>query len=173
MNKEQVFLPSPVGLLKISARGNAVVSIEFSDTNEGEWSMETADTTNPVLKECVRQLEEYFHGTRKAFQLEIDMDGSSSSGESTASQELSTPFQREAWKQLLGIPYGTTIPYGEQARRLGNPNASRAVGNANRKNRIPIIIPCHRVIGKDGSLTGYAGGTWRKKWLLVHELKNR
>jgi methylated-DNA-[protein]-cysteine S-methyltransferase len=106
---------------------------------------------------CARQFDEYFAGTRKEFNLITDPKG--------------TPFQESVWKELLNIPYGFTISYLELSRRLNHEKAIRAVGSANGKNPINIIIPCHRVIGMDGSLTGYGGGLWRKKWLLEHEAK--
>jgi methylated-DNA-[protein]-cysteine S-methyltransferase len=102
-------------------------------------------------------LEEYFKGTRREFDLKLRIEG--------------TDFQRRVWDSLCGIPYGCTASYGEIAAIIGNPKASRAVGNANNRNRIPIIIPCHRVVGCNGKLTGYAGGLWRKEWLLSHEKK--
>lgn len=102
-----------------------------------------------------RQLDEYFEGRRTAFDVPLRLDG--------------TPFQVQVWSALLDIPYGETIGYGELARRVGRPTASRAVGAANGRNPISIIVPCHRVIGADGSLTGYGWGTDRKAWLLAHE----
>jgi AraC family transcriptional regulator of adaptative response/methylated-DNA-[protein]-cysteine methyltransferase len=105
------------------------------------------------------QIAEYFEGTRKNFGLPLVIPG--------------TPFQQSVWKVLQEIPYGTTRSYKQQALAIGNPNAIRAVAKANGYNRLCIIIPCHRVIGDDGHLTGYGGGIWRKKWLLDHEAKHR
>jgi methylated-DNA-[protein]-cysteine S-methyltransferase len=107
------------------------------------------------LGEAVRQLSEYFAGTRRTFHLPLRLQG--------------TEFQQRVWRELTEIPYGETWSYGQLARRIGNPNASRAVGLANGRNPISILVPCHRVIGADGSLTGYGGGLERKQWLLAHE----
>jgi methylated-DNA-[protein]-cysteine S-methyltransferase len=103
----------------------------------------------------VRQLEEYFAGSRREFDLTLHLEG--------------TPFQRRVWAALREIPYGATLSYGELARRIDKPKASRAVGLANGRNPISILVPCHRVIGTNGSLTGYGGGLDRKRWLLAHE----
>jgi methylated-DNA-[protein]-cysteine S-methyltransferase len=116
------------------------------------WS---CDAGAGALPRTARQLEEYFAGARRDFDLPMRFAG--------------TDFQRLVWKHLTDIRYGETLSYGELARRIGNPNASRAVGLANGRNPIPILVPCHRVIGADGSLTGYGGGLERKRWLLAHE----
>ena len=108
-----------------------------------------------MLRAATEQLGEYFAGTRKDFDLPLAPEG--------------TPFQQKSWEALRAIPYGETISYGEQARRLGSPSAVRAVGAANGRNPISIIVPCHRVIGSDGSLTGFAAGLDAKAWLLRHE----
>jgi len=110
------------------------------------------------LREVIRQLHAYFLGKLESFDVELAPEG--------------TPFQQRVWKELLKIPYGETISYGELSRRIGNPNASRAVGLANGSNPIGIVVPCHRVIGANGTLTGYGGGLPRKKWLLEHEAKH-
>ena len=107
------------------------------------------------LKLCFTQLDEYFRGKRKVFSIPFQLHG--------------TAFQKKVWHALLDIPYGLTKSYGDIAGKIGHKNAFRAVGNANNKNRIAIMIPCHRVIGMNGRLTGYAAGIWRKKWLLEHE----
>ena len=112
-----------------------------------------------VLAEAAAQLEAYFNGERTAFDLPLDLVG--------------TPFQLEAWRALAEVPFGTTVTYGEQARRLGRPNAFRAVGAANGANPVPIVLPCHRVVGSDGSLTGFGGGLATKRWLLDHEARDR
>lgn len=149
---------SPVGVLEISCTFQGIVSIDFTEEafqpEIGKASYKRIRTSE-CLVECTRQLEEYFKGTRRVFDLELKLEG--------------TDFQKKVWKALLDIPYGCTATYGEIAAGIGNPKASRAVGNANNKNRIPIIIPCHRVVGSNGKLTGYAGGLWRKEWLLSHE----
>jgi len=107
------------------------------------------------LKAGVKQIDEYFKGNRSKFLLNLDPAG--------------TKFQRSVWRQLEKIPFGEVVSYGQIAEAIGNPRACRAVGNANGKNPISIIIPCHRVIGSDGRLTGYGGGLWRKEWLIKHE----
>ena len=116
-------------------------------------------TASAVIPDClqaaVEQLQEYFAGTRTAFQLTLNPHG--------------TPFQRSVWKALGRIPYGKTVSYLELARQLGDVKAIRAVAAANGQNPFWIVVPCHRVVGSDGSLTGYAGGLWRKNWLLEHE----
>lgn len=115
------------------------------------------DEPATILRTAADQLGEYFAGARKAFDVPLDPRG--------------TAFQLAAWEVLRGIPFATTISYGEQARRLGDPRKARAVGAANARNPIPIIIPCHRVIGADGSLTGFAAGVDHKAWLLGHEAR--
>jgi methylated-DNA-[protein]-cysteine S-methyltransferase len=147
---------SPVGELRIVERGGAITAIEFSPfpptSGEGRPRGDR-DDGHPVLAEAVRQLAEYFAGERRDFDLPLAPAG--------------TDFQRRVWEQLRGIGWGDTATYGEVAQRLGMTGAaSRAVGLANGRNPIPVVIPCHRVIGADGSLTGYAGGLERKQVLL-------
>jgi methylated-DNA-[protein]-cysteine S-methyltransferase len=115
------------------------------------------DDCDPVLALAARQLSEYFAGSRTSFTVPLDLDG--------------TPFQRSVWSSLQAIGYGETLSYGELAKRIGTPGASRAVGLANGRNPVAIVVPCHRVIGADGSLTGYGGGVDRKRFLL--ELEQR
>ena len=110
---------------------------------------------DPIMAQCVRELDEYFSGMRKIFDVPLMPEG--------------TPFREKVWAELKRIPYGEAISYAELARRVGNPKASRAVGGANHNNPISIIIPCHRVIASNGSLCGYGGEVWRKEWLLKHE----
>ncbi len=114
-------------------------------------------TATPLLKMAAHQLDEYFAGERQAFDLPLKQPGSY--------------FQQEVWQCLLKIGYGKTISYLQQSKMMNNPLAIRAIAASNGKNDLAIIVPCHRVIGSDGSLTGYAGGLWRKKWLLEHEAK--
>lgn len=128
---------------------NGIISIEVCD------EAEVSSTIPRVLQEVVTQLSEYFEGKRKDFDLKLNPKG--------------TEFQQKVWKALLEIPYGKTRTYLEQSKILGDVKAIRAVASANGKNPLWIVVPCHRVIGSDGSLTGYAGGLWRKKWLLEHE----
>ena len=141
---------SPIGILKITGTLEGIMSIDFLDTAP-DGIVEIPE----CLAECISQLDEYFKGTRREFSLKLALEG--------------TCFQKKVWAALCNIPHGCTTSYGDIAAAVGNPKASRAVGNANNKNSIPIIIPCHRVIGIDGRLTGYAGGLWRKEWLLSHE----
>jgi methylated-DNA-[protein]-cysteine S-methyltransferase len=142
---------SPVGWLEIKGSEKGIASINFLDDNPPIPA--TVDTT--ILKQCTKQLDEYFDRKRIIFKLKLDIEG--------------TDFQKKVWSELLKIPFGKTSTYLDMARTLGNKMALRAVGNANGKNPIPIIIPCHRVIGSDGKLVGFGGGLWRKKWLLDFE----
>jgi methylated-DNA-[protein]-cysteine S-methyltransferase len=151
-------MDSPVGELRIVERNGAVTAIEFSPwrpPSDGR-PLGARDDANPVLVETVRQLTAYFHRELTVFDLPLAPYG--------------TEFQQRVWKELQEIEYGETASYGQIAARLGHTNAaSRAVGLANGRNPIPIVIPCHRVIGADGSLTGYAGGMDRKQTLLELE----
>lgn len=146
----KAFYKTEIGVLEIVGTENAIKSINFI----AKKSMPN-NKIPECLKECIKQLDEYFKGKRKEFSLNLDPDG--------------TDFQKQVWKQLTKIPFGRTVSYGDVARGIGNSKASRAVGGAIGSNKISIIIPCHRVIGSDGSLTGFGGGLWRKKWLLKHE----
>jgi methylated-DNA-[protein]-cysteine S-methyltransferase len=161
----QTQLASPVGLLTlvVSERGLRTI-VWNSETADREQDREQAGQTifepDPagVLAETIAQLQQYFAGTRRYFDLPLDPVG--------------TPFQQQAWLALRTIPYGETVTYGEQARRLGDPNKARAVGAANGRNPLPIVVPCHRVVGSNGSLTGFGGGLENKAWLLDHERFN-
>lgn len=145
---------SPVGELFLAVREGTVTDVLFCRPKSGfpgpGW-----ERSDQSLRAVKRQLAEYFRGERRRFELELAPEG--------------TPFQLAAWRQLRRIPYGKTISYGEQARRMGRPNAGRAVGAANAKNPISIIVPCHRVIGADGSLAGFGGGLEVKRALLALE----
>ncbi len=142
------YYESPIGYLRILSNGKAIKEIKFMDTDGPE--------DPDIHTESARtQLREYFDGIRDSFQLELAPDG--------------TEFERSVWKQLLEIPNGTTSTYGDIAKKIGDSKASQAVGRANGKNPIAIVIPCHRVIGSNNKLTGYAGGLERKEWLLKHE----
>jgi methylated-DNA-[protein]-cysteine S-methyltransferase len=136
----------------VIATDAAVVAIQWADE---EPNGEPWDAPHPVLHVAVTQLTEYFAGERTAFDLPLAPAG--------------TAFQQQAWAALREIPFGATISYGEQAKRLGDANKSRAVGAANGQNPIPIVVPCHRVVGSTGKLTGFAGGLDTKAWLLEHE----
>jgi methylated-DNA-[protein]-cysteine S-methyltransferase len=140
---------SPIGWIEIKGSENGVLSVKFVDQPKSEFA------TRTILEMAIRQISEYFMGTRRTFDLPLAMHG--------------TNFQRQVWGQLMTIPYGKVATYQEIAKAIGRPQAIRAVGAANARNPISIIVPCHRVIGKDGSLTGYGGGIWRKEWLLRHE----
>ncbi|HEY3851555.1 MAG TPA: methylated-DNA--[protein]-cysteine S-methyltransferase [Steroidobacteraceae bacterium] len=151
------YVDSPIGRLLLSTDGEALTGIymHLRESPAPEMKDWVCDAGAGALPETARQLEEYFAGTRRDFDLPMRLAG--------------TEFQRRVWKHLTDIRYGETLSYGELAKRIGNPNASRAVGLANGRNPIPILVPCHRVIGADGSLTGYGGGLDRKRWLLAHE----
>ncbi|WP_205173808.1 methylated-DNA--[protein]-cysteine S-methyltransferase [Bacillus pakistanensis] len=144
---QSIIVSSPVGFLKVSAENNRITSIEFVN----EQSIEESDL--PVLTQAKNQLEEYFSGSRKTFDLPLEMKG--------------TTFQKLVWNQLLEVPYGQTCSYQDIANQIANPKAVRAIGQANKANAIPIVIPCHRVIGKNQSLTGYAGKEIDKKEKLL------
>ena len=141
-------MDSPVGHLRIDEADGCITGLNRVD--EPLCPPET-----PLLREAVKQLCAYFDGTLTSFDLPLETHG--------------TPFQERCWAALRKIPYGVTVTYGEQARKIGNAKASRAVGGANHHNPISIIIPCHRVIGASGALTGYGGGLDMKAWLLQHE----
>jgi len=156
----EAYYISPVGTLKVTAEtlaeggsaagGEAVTAIDF--IRDGDYP---SGTDYPLLKEVIRQLDEYFKGKRECFELKLRPSG--------------TEFQKRVWDELLKIPFGKTISYLELAERLGDKKVIRAAGTANGKNRIPVIIPCHRVIGSSGKLVGYSGGLHIKEWLLRHE----
>ena len=152
-------MDSPVGRLKLisSDKGLAAILWENDKPTRIQVRTYTENNTHPVLLETEQQLKEYFEGKRNSFSLTLDPVG--------------TDFQKNVWNALSGIPYGETRSYGDIARQLGNIKAVRAVGAANGRNPISIVVPCHRVIGANRELTGYAGGLWRKKWLLEHEAK--
>jgi methylated-DNA-[protein]-cysteine S-methyltransferase len=146
---------SPVGLLKITGTESFISEVNFYDKTRKVSGKKKSLT--PLLIQCLEQLIQYFNGERRNFDLPIHQPG--------------TPFQQEVWSTLLTIPFGKTLSYQELARLIGDTKATRAVANANGKNNIAIIVPCHRVIGTNRELVGYAGGLWRKKWLLEHEAK--
>jgi methylated-DNA-[protein]-cysteine S-methyltransferase len=147
---ETCIISSRLGFTKIVGDDDGIVSITVLNSEE-----KITDIIPVELEDCVFQLQEYFDGKRKDFDIKLNPEG--------------TDFQKKVWNQLLEIPYGKTLSYLELSKQLGDVKAIRAVANANGKNPIWIIIPCHRVIGSDGSLTGYAGGLNRKQWLLEHE----
>jgi methylated-DNA-[protein]-cysteine S-methyltransferase len=150
---------SPIGPLTLIARDGVLTNVSMHEQRHVSPPPVDAITDDAWFKDVAEQLDAYFAGELSTFDLEMNL--------------LGTPFQQRVWSQLCDIPYGETISYGELARRVGNANASRAVGLANGRNPIALIVPCHRVIGANGSLTGYGGGLERKTWLLDHELKHR
>jgi methylated-DNA-[protein]-cysteine S-methyltransferase len=149
------YLPSPLGQLLVTSDDQGITGIFFPCKQmecapQPPWEMDEAPFFN-----LRNQLDAYFSGDLREFDVPLSMKG--------------TPFELKVWKELQTIPYGTTVSYGEIARRIGQPTASRAVGMANGRNSIPILVPCHRVIGSNGRLTGYGGGLDTKKWLLELE----
>ncbi|GGB77953.1 methylated-DNA--protein-cysteine methyltransferase [Flavobacterium suaedae] len=146
----QAYIKTPLGTTAIKGDTQGIIKITVLDENVPE-----SDTIPVELKEAVTQLKEYFAGSRNHFTFKLNPQG--------------TDFQKRVWNALLEIPFGTTTTYQKLSVKLGDVKAIRAVASANGKNPLWIVVPCHRVIGSDGSLTGYAGGLWRKKWLLEHE----
>ena len=150
-NSAITYMDSPMGKIKIAGDANAIKLVQFVNGDERP----TEGILPLVVRNCKKQLNEYFSGKRKEFNVPLAPEG--------------TDFQKEVWQALLDIPFGKTSTYAKQSQALGDIKKIRAVGSANGKNPIAIIIPCHRVIGSDGSLTGYAGGLDKKEWLLTHE----
>ena len=143
-------MQSPIGMLTLVEEDGAISEVRFGEKTGGAALAET-----PLLLQARRELEEYFRGHRKTFEVKLAPKG--------------TPFQQKCWQALLAIPYGETRTYGQQAQLIGNAKACRAVGMGNHRNPIPIFIPCHRVVGVNGQLTGYAGGLEIKETLLTLE----
>jgi len=150
----EYFYTSPLGLIRLVSESGCIVRLNFA---EGAGPPNNA-APDGVTALCVRELDGYFKGALKVFSVPVKFGG--------------TAFQSSVWEGLRGIPYGQTRSYKQLAAYIGRPNATRAVGGANHRNPVWIILPCHRVIGADGSLTGYGGGLWRKEWLLNHEKKH-
>jgi methylated-DNA-[protein]-cysteine S-methyltransferase len=148
-------VPAPIGRLIVASDGGAIAGVWMANASPADATWLEHRGTDAVLAEARGQLDHYFAGTLRQFTLPLAPNG--------------TDFQRRVWRALGAIPFGTTISYAELARRVGSSAAVRAVGAANGRNPIPIIVPCHRVIGSDGSLTGFGGGLDRKRWLLQHE----
>ena len=149
--KKMIF-ECPLGPLLLAAEATGIRQITFL---EEEKIRQVRPESSPILSRLFEQLEEYFAGNRTAFDLPLDPEG--------------TEFQKKIWRELLHIPYGSTITYGELSERVGDKKAVRAIGKANGQNPLPIIIPCHRVVGSNNDLVGYSGGIERKRWLLQHE----
>jgi len=144
------YLDSPIGIIEIVGNAKAITELNFVDEKRKE-----ALPSNAVLEAGAKQLKEYLNRIRKEFTVPLDLEG--------------TEFQKKVWQALQTVGYGKMVSYKTIAEAVGNPKAVRAVGAANGKNPIAIIVPCHRIIGSDGSLTGYGSGIWRKEWLLHHE----
>lgn len=160
MNDATGYYHSPLGILTIQVTGKCVSAVSFNKRGTAlpaEENNSNKISTHPLLKECFTQLQEYFEGSRKQFDLLLDQPG--------------TSFQQRVWNELAKIEYGKTISYLELSKRIGDVKAIRAVGTTNGKKQLAIVVPCHRVIGSNGDLTGYAGELWRKRWLLEHEAK--
>lgn len=171
LNKSVILITrvtTPLGPIFICASDKGICLVEFTDRKMLETEFRDLQKKmdaiilqgeNEHIKTCKKQLNEYFNGSRKSFDIPLDLPG--------------TPFQQLSWKELQNIPFGATSTYQEMAKKIGKETSVRAMANANGHNRVAIIVPCHRVIAKDGSLTGYGGGLQRKQWLLDHESKNK
>ena len=155
MNETIYLFNSLLGELSIHANETVVTAVLFSKQPNDQSVPKKKDSNHPLIKLCCTQLSEYFEGSRKEFDLPVQQSG--------------TAFQQKVWKELTKIGYGKTISYLELSKLYGNIKTIRAVGSANGKNPVAIIIPCHRVIGNDGKMVGYGGKIWRKQWLLEHE----
>jgi methylated-DNA-[protein]-cysteine S-methyltransferase len=150
------YYQSPVGIIKITGTENYITEMTFEEAVQDLPAKKESEIPELIIQ-ATEQLIQYFHGVRRSFDLPIHQNG--------------TDFQQRVWHELLNIPYGRTISYLELSRRLGDEKVIRAAASANGKNNICIIVPCHRVIGSNSDLVGYAGGLWRKKWLLRLENK--
>ena len=159
LDLEATIVPTPIGELRVSGTSVGLCEIRFPTKRLAHDQPEVESPTHDVLKLTVEQLHAYFRGDLREFDVPLQPTG--------------TEFQQRVWTELQRIPYGETTSYGEIAKQIGAPTASRAVGAANGRNPIPIIIPCHRVIGRDGSLTGFGGGIETKRHLLAHERAHR
>ena len=147
---------SPIGIIKIVADEFCIEELVFIE--DAQMNQLTLSTNTPeVINQCIDELIEYFAGKRKHFSVAINQAG--------------TDFQQKVWKELYEVPFSKTLSYGELAKKMGDPNLVRAAASANGKNKIAIIVPCHRIVGADRSLVGYAWGKARKKWLLQHEFR--
>ncbi|HET8884795.1 MAG TPA: methylated-DNA--[protein]-cysteine S-methyltransferase [Salinimicrobium sp.] len=151
---KSAFVQTPLGTAQIIGSSEGITSFKVLEKNEF-----TSQIVPDELQDAIFQIQKYFEGNLKDFNLNLTPDG--------------TEFQQKVWWELRKIPFGKTISYMELSKRLGDPKTIRAAASANGKNPLWILIPCHRVIGSDGSLTGYAGGLWRKKWLLEHESSSK
>jgi methylated-DNA-[protein]-cysteine S-methyltransferase len=151
-DKQQMLMPSPLGDILLETDGHAITMIHFCDE-----PMKIDNASHPLLLQAKSELEQYFAGERQSFSFPM--------------AQIGTEFQQRVWQMLTSIPLGKTISYRTLAIQLGDEKCIRAAGTANGKNQIAVAVPCHRVIGSNGELVGYAGGLWRKQWLLDHEAK--
>ncbi|HOW86045.1 MAG TPA: methylated-DNA--[protein]-cysteine S-methyltransferase [Candidatus Aminicenantes bacterium] len=151
----RAYYESPIGTIEIIGADAGVSGLNFVDIKEEKTARRLGGRPPVPVADALAQLDGYFRGDRRAFTVKLDLRG--------------TDFQRMVWSRLLLIEYGRTTTYGALAAAVGRPAATRAVGGANHSNPVSIIVPCHRVVGSDGRLTGYGGGLWRKEWLLRHE----
>lgn len=161
------YFATPLGDMVVGSAEKGVCLLEFVDTCRAEkkikkinalYGLTAIEEGNADTQQTIREMQQYFAGNRKNFEVPLFT--------------LGTPFQKTVWDALLTIPYGQSTYYQAMAEKIGRPTAMRALANANRQNKLSIIVPCHRVIGKDGGLTGYGGGLARKEWLLAHERKH-
>ncbi len=157
MQKYSASYASPIGNIRITCNDTCIMELHFLHTEEVLSRQDHLSAAPPVLQQSLDQLIEYFQGQRKTFDVPFYQEG--------------TGFQQKVWNELLNIPFGKTISYLTLAKRLGDPKAIRAAASTNGKNNIAIIVPCHRVIGSNNDLVGYASGVWRKRWLLEMEAK--
>ena len=154
-----VHYESPIGWIEIEGSEAGVSALNFVESAGAKPDRAPKGPLPAPLADCLTQLDEYFRGDRTAFSVKLDLRG--------------TAFQKQVWARLLRVKFGRTTTYKALAEAVGRPAATRAVGGANHRNPVSIIVPCHRVVGANGSLTGYGGGLWRKEWLLAHEQKPR
>ena len=152
---DEIIYTSPLGQMLVSATEEGLTGINYVKPEDNRGAHLSESTSNPHLEQTRAELDLYFKGSLEEFTIQLAPEG--------------TPFQQKVWSALSQIPYGVTVSYGHIAEQIGSPKAYQAVGMANHRNPISIIIPCHRVIGNDGKLIGYGGGIWRKEWLLKHE----
>jgi len=149
---------SPIGWIEIEGSEAGVSALNFVGSGSAKAERPRKELLPAPLADCLTQLDEYFRGDRTAFSVKLDLRG--------------TAFQKQVWAKLLRVKFGRTTTYKALAEAIGRPAATRAVGGANHRNPVSIVVPCHRVVGSDGSLTGYGGGLWRKEWLLRHESRD-
>jgi len=155
LDRRAVHYESPIGWIEIEGSEGGVSALNFVESRSAKAERPGKGPLPGPLTDCLLQLDEYFKGERTVFSLKLDLRG--------------TAFQKQIWAKLLQVKFGRTTTYKALAEAIGRPAATRAVGGANHRNPVSIVVPCHRVVGSDGSLTGYGGGLWRKEWLLRHE----